>query len=187
MKTLILVLCAFFMQPVFAVNVIEQTAILALQEAKHSLTGKTIEHGGMIFARNSDFGSLVEYLEPIQGGKFDGVRVIDKDQLLKTDKMIGTYHIHLCMNGYYHQVFSTQDVIVAVLSGVPEFMLDECTGEVHEFDATVDKVHDTGIEAELFGSDCEKVVRHLPAGRIIGNINEIEIATEPLGVDDCKK
>lgn len=174
MKILLFLASILLMQPVFSMSLVERTAILALKEAKHSPTGMTREHGGMIFQRDSEFGPLIEYLEPIQGGKFDGVRVIDKDQLQPNDKMVATYHIHICMKDYYHAVFSYQDIVVAILSGTPEFMLDTCTGDIHEFDPKVDKIHDTGIEAHLFGPDCEKVDRHLPAGRIIGNIGETE-------------
>lgn len=174
-KISLFLLTSLLIQPLFANNLIENTAILALKEAKHSPTGMIREHGGMIFQRDSEFGPLVEYLEPIQGGKFDGVRVIDKDQLLKSDKLLATYHIHLCMAGYYHQVFSAQDVIVAILSGIPEFMLDTCSGEIHEFDSKIDKIHDTGIDGHLFGPNCEELLRHLPSGRIIGNIGETEI------------
>jgi len=155
-------------------NLVELTAIAALIAAKHSATGTTDEHGGMIFNHPTDHGIVVEYIEP-GGGNAVSVPVIDRKLLKdKNGTLLATYHVHLCMAGYYHQYFSVQDVVVAILSGVPEFMLDECTGDIHEFDPMVDRVHDTGIDGHIAGPHCEDLPRHLPSGRVIGNIHEVE-------------
>src|SRR5271157_2529722 len=172
MKLSILLLSLFLIQPVLANSLLETTAILALKTAKDSPTGTTLEHGGMIYGHPSDSGPIVEFMEPTPGGSSVAVRVVNLDLLKSGDILLATYHLHLCMTGYYHALFSTQDVIAAILTGVPEFMLDECTGEVHELDLVglrapfiAEKIHETGHEAKLFGSDCEKIIRILPAGK----------------------
>jgi len=176
MKSSILILALFLAYPALSNNLLEDTAIIALKEAKHSPTGKTLEHGGMIFSRDGgEWGMLIEYVEPYPAGSAYGVMVINKDLLLPHDRLMATYHLHLCMGGYYHQVFSFTDIVVAVIHAGPEFMLDECTGDVHEFDPAVDRVHGSaGIDAHLFDKDCNLLIRRLPAGRIIGNIGETE-------------
>jgi hypothetical protein len=135
-----------------------------------------MEHGGMLLTRSTLKGTVVlEYIEPTPEGNPTSVTVIDR-KWLETNlaTLVGTYHVHLCMTDYYHQYFSVQDVVVAILSGVPEFMLDECTGEIHEFDPMVDKVHDTGIDGHLMGPHCELLIKHIPSGRIIANLGETE-------------
>lgn len=174
MKTLGLLLTLFLALPAMATNLVERTAIEALKAAKHSDTGLTNEHGGMIYGHPSDSGPVVEFVEPTPHGSPTSVIVVDRKLLGSEDVLLGTYHIHLCLNGYYHAYFSTADVMTAIFSGVPEFMLDECTGEVHEFDPHKDKVRDTGIDGFIGGPNCERLARHLPSGRIVGNINEVE-------------
>ncbi len=171
MKTLAALSLLILSASAHGTNLLERTAILALKTAKASTTGTTNEHGGMLIERSS---KLIEFVEPTPEGNPTSVTVIDKKQLHWGDRIVGTYHVHLCMAGYYHQYFSVQDVVVAIFSGVPEFMLDECTGDVHEFDPHQDKIHDTGIDGHIVGPHCELLIRHIPEGRIIGNINEIE-------------
>ncbi len=180
--SLLVLLTVLFIQPALANNIVEDTAIVALKEAKHSPTGTTHEHGGMIFQRDSESGPVVMFLEPTPEGQFDGVQVIDKKLLLPGDKLLGTYHLHLCMKGYYYDRFSAQDVVAAIFSGVPEFMLDECSGEVHEFDVVGMKykeiretIRATGKVSHVFGPNCEDVEKILPVGQIVGNIGETEV------------
>jgi hypothetical protein len=133
----------------------------------------------MLIGRNSS----IEFLEPTPEGNEVSVTVINRKLLGADGVLLGTYHVHLCMAGYYHQYFSVQDVVVAVLSGVPEFMLDECTGLIHEFDPHRDHVFDTGIDGHITGPHCELLIRHIPEGRIIGNIDETEPEHEGPAVD----
>ena len=170
-----------------ATNLLERTAIEALRAAKHSATGTTNEHGGMLYWHHSDDGPILEFLEPTPAGSPTSVIVVNKDLLSGDDELTATYHVHLCMNGYYHAYFSTQDVIVSILTGMPEFMLDECTGDVHEFDSRRDKIHDTGIDAKTCGPNGEELDRHLPSGRIIGNIGETEPLHNAPGEPDDRK
>jgi hypothetical protein len=172
---------------------LQQDAVQALLAAKHNPTGTRFEHGGMLYAEWTPQGPLYRYLEPTAGGSPDHVRVIDKTLLKRSDVLLGTYHLHLCFAAkdwiYFHQYFSTTDVITAFISGVPEFMLDECTGDVHEFDPKVDKIRDTGIDTFVTNDKCKKIKRHLPTGRVIANIHEIEPPHEIAVEDDpdpCK-
>ena len=162
--------------PAFAANgLLEHTAVNALRAAKHTSTGTQLEHGGMLISRDTPYGRTLEYVEPTAEGKEASVTVIDRTFLHKGDVLVGTYHLHLCMFDYYHQYFSRQDVITAIFSGVPEYMLDECTGLVHVFDPKVDKVHGPGsIEAHITTPDGKGARVHLPMGRIIEDIGEIE-------------
>lgn len=166
----------FFAAPAVANSIIEHTAVNGLRVAKKESLADHREHGGMIFLLETEFGPIVQYLEPRDGGDRTAVRVIDKSKLPPGAVMVGTYHVHICMNGYYHEVFSKTDLIVAVISGVPEFMLDECTGLIHEFDTKLDRVRDTGIDANIVGSHGESVHIHLPSGRVIEDIGETETA-----------
>jgi hypothetical protein len=181
-----ILLLLFLAAPAFATTQLERTAIDALIAAKHTPTGKTNEHGGMIYVEQTESGPVFKFLEPTPEGSPTSVLVVDKSKLPPDAELVATYHLHLCMSGYYHAYFSTQDVIVTILTGLPEFMLDECTGEVHEFDSHRDKIHDTGIDAKTCGPNGEELDRHLPSGRIIGNIGETEVEHSIDATDDKK-
>jgi len=168
--------------PAFSNTLLQDTAIIALRAAHDSATGTVVEHGGMLIKSGDDY----RFVEPAQGDE-TGIRVVDFSQLKAGEQLIGTYHTHLCMAHYYHGLFSKQDVIAAYLTGVPEFMLDECTGEVHEFNSRVDHVWETGVPSHIFGKDCEKVDILLPVGRVVGNIGETEVLREAVYIDPCKK
>lgn len=163
-----------------AADLLERTAVQALKAAKHSPTGMQVEHGGMIISRQTASGRVLEYIEPTGDGDPTSVTVLNRKLLGPDDELVATYHIHLCMDGYIHAYFSTADVITAVFSSRPEFMLDSCTGLVHEFDPAVDKVHGPGSQDFVVATpDGNGKLRHLPSGRIIGDIGE----TEPMGPD----
>jgi hypothetical protein len=180
-RRLIALAMIFLSAPLFANTPLQDVAVQALKAAHNSKTGATVEHGGMLI-RN---GEGIRFIEPRQGEEA-AIRVIDRDILKEGDTLAGTYHTHLCMSGYYHQVFSTQDVVVAIFSGLPEFMLDECTGEVHEFNVKIDKIRDTAIVGHLFGENCEKVDKYLPAGYIVGNIGVTEKMRAAVKQEPCK-
>jgi hypothetical protein len=182
----LLALLLLFAPSAFATTQLERTAIDALTAAKHSPSGKTNEHGGMIYVEQTEYGPVFKFLEPTPEGSPTSVIVVDKKMLPEGAELVATYHVHLCMSGYYHAYFSTQDVIVTILTGLPEFMLDECTGEIHEFDSHRDKIHDTGIDAKTCGEHGEELDRHLPSGRIIGNIHETEVEHSIDATDDKK-
>jgi hypothetical protein len=163
-----------------ATTPLQDKGVAALRQAHDEPNGSSFEHGGMIVENQ---GTL-RFIEPFpENDQPDRVQSYDKRALLFGDRMVATYHTHPCMRDYYHQYFSTPDVIVAMFSAVPMFMLDECTGDVHEFFALVDGVHETGDDVEVCGPHCEKKIVHLPSGRIVGNIG----VADPEHVNYTKK
>jgi hypothetical protein len=173
---LVCLYCSYPLQAAYSpLSPLQQTALQALLAAKHSPTGTTYEHGGMLYAQWTPQGPLYRYVEPDEHGSPTGVRVIDKTILARSDALLGSYHLHLCMPGYIHDYFSTQDVVTALLTGVPEFMLDECTGLIHEFDPAVDHIGDPGFKVfNIDDGTCTGIKRRLPPGRIIYDIHEKE-------------
>src|SRR5271157_265592 len=166
----------------FANTPLQDKAIEALKQAHDEPNGSLYEHGGMIV---SNQGTL-RWIEPHPDNDSpDSVIVTDRHSLLAGDMMVATYHTHPCMVDYYHQYFSTSDVIVAMFTGVPAFMLDECTGDVHEFFTLIDNVQDTGATVGVRGANCAKLMRHLPTGRVIGNIGESDAEHENSEKADC--
>lgn len=166
----------------FATTPLQELAVKALRQAHDEPNGTIYEHGGMLIEHE---GAL-RFMEPFpENDSPDSVHAYDKKQLLAGDHMVGTYHTHPCMIGYYHEYFSTPDVIVAMLTGVPTFLLDECTGDVLEFFTLVDRVHETGDDVEVHGPNCKKMYVHLPRGRIVGNIGVREPEHVNLGREDC--
>jgi hypothetical protein len=157
---------------------LQDMAIAALTAAHASDTGTQIEHGGMLI-RGTD-GSL-RFFEPHVGDE-TGIQIVDFHILKQGELMMGTYHTHLCMAHYYHAVFSKQDVISAFLTGVPEFMLDECTGLVHEFDSRADQ-------------SATPRLRHRSSARtatswwyrIVGDIGVTERMREAVNLEPCKR
>ena|SRR5271165_634219 len=163
----------------FANTPLQDKAIEALRQAHDEPNGSIYEHGGMIVENQ---GSL-RWIEPHpENDSPDSVLSLDKHALIAGDRMVATYHTHPCMAGYYHAYFSIPDVIIAIFTAVPSFMLDECTGEVHEFFTLVDKVHETGDDVEVRGAHCEKKYVHLPTGRIVGNVG----VSDPPHYNDAK-
>lgn len=75
-------------------------------------------------------------------------------------KLAGTIHSHPCLADT-HEVgyFSPDDVGSTITEGVPGYMLDECTGEVHVFDPATDKAGDTYLKDDEI---------YLTKGRVIG-------------------
>jgi len=166
----------------FANTTLQQKAIEALRVAHDEPNGSVYEHGGMLVENN---GSL-RYIEPHpDNDQPDGVIALERRALLTGDRVVGTYHTHPCMVGYYHAYFSVPDVVIAIFSAVPSFMLDECDGSVHEFFTLVDKVHETGDDVEVRGEHCEKRYVHLPTGRIVGNIGVSDPPHENGAKTDC--
>jgi proteasome lid subunit RPN8/RPN11 len=161
---------------------IQNTAIAALKAAYDKPNGTVYEHGGMI-VENS--GAL-RWVEPHpDNASRDSVYAVDRKMLAKGDVMVGTYHTHPCMTDYYVPYFSTADVILAYFTAVPAFILDECTGDVHEFFSLVDEIHDTGDDLPVRGANCKRIIRHLPTGRIVGNIGEHDVEHDNPDKDDC--
>jgi hypothetical protein len=163
---LIALLALALAQAALATTPLQEKAIEALKQAHDEPNGSIYEHGGMIVANQ---GTL-RYIEPHpDNAQPDGVIAYDKSTLLAGDTMVATYHTHPCMVRYFHQYFSVPDVIIAIYTTAPAFMLDECTGDVHEFFTAIDKVHETGGDVDV-QMNCKSKTVHLPTGRIVGNI-----------------
>jgi hypothetical protein len=153
---------------------LEHAAIEALRVAKHT----DVEYGGMIVRRQTDYGAAYVYIE-MPAGERTSVMVIDRKRLLEGDVLVGIYHTHLCLDGYAYGLYSKTDVITAVFSGLTSFMLDECSGLVHEFNAKVDNIKATGEDVITIDDDGTVHARHLPAGRIVGDIGKKEPLQQP--------
>jgi hypothetical protein len=167
-----MLLCAalIFGRHALAKTPLEHTAIEALRVAKHL----DVEHGGMLVRRQTDYGPVYLYIEMPPGDR-TGVKVIDRSQLLEGDTLVGIYHTHLCLTGYAYGLYSRMDVTTAIFSGLTSFMLDECTGLVHEFNAKIDNIKATGENVIITDDDGGNVRSvHLPAGRIVGDIGQTE-------------
>ena len=90
----------------------------------------------------------------------DSVRVDDEDA--PSDwKVVADFHSHPCVPHHYTELFSGEDMMGAILGRKIAYMVDLCSGNVHEFLPGIDKpdmvpVHD-GTE-------------WLSAGTIIGHV-----------------
>ncbi len=158
--------------PALANTPLQDEAIRALRAAHDEPNGTIYEHGGMILVNSG----TMRYVEPHpDNDKPTSVFVSDRGMLLQGDMLVATYHTHPCIRGYFHAYFSPPDIWVQIISGVPEFILDECDGSVHEFFYRyVDKVFETGIDITYHNDKCELQKGHLPTGRIVGNIGIVE-------------
>jgi hypothetical protein len=153
-----------------AATPLEHVAIEALRVAEHT----DVEHGGMLVRRQTDRGALYYVYIEMPAGDRTGVMVIDRSRLLEGDLLVGIYHTHLCLDGYAYNLYSRTDVRTAIFSGLTSFMLDECSGLVHEFNSRVDDIRSTGGEINTIDDDGVVHVVHLPAGRIVGDIGHKE-------------
>jgi hypothetical protein len=89
------------------------------------------------------------------------------------DILVGLYHTHPCnSDAYFPQYFSPQDLVSAFFWHVPTFILDECTGEVHEFDPLRDRAADTGTVVRVLRKDGSRTWVRLPSGRVVGDIGD---------------
>ena len=148
-------------------NELETTAIHALKYINKIDDAKKWEYGGIIVLYK---GQYQYSMFPVTNKNVAAVTVDVTRLLLPGATLKGLYHTHPCSNDYYSQYFSQQDLVSPYYFGVPTFILDECTGDVHEFDPKIDKVHDTGRDIRVITIEGISQWIHLPSGRIIGNI-----------------
>jgi len=149
----------------------QTTAVRALRWAFFAQNGYRWEYGGIIVVHDGQLGHSVV---PGTLKMIDSVE-IDVDKLRAPgDRLVALYHTHPCKSKeFFPQYFSPNDLISAFFYHVPTFILDECTGDVHEFDPAGDHSADdpAGIVTILTKSGAQRRVRLL-AGRIVGNIGE---------------
>jgi hypothetical protein len=149
---------------------LQALAVRALRWAFYAPNGYRWEYSGII---TSHEGQLVYTVSPRTLKMVDAVEM-DADKLRTPgDVLIGLYHTHPCKpEEYFSQYYSPQDLVSAFFYHVPSFILDECTGEVHEFDPAQDRAFDTGTVVKVMRKDGSRNWVRLPAGRVVGNIGD---------------
>jgi hypothetical protein len=149
---------------------LQEMAVRALRWAFYAPNGYRWEFSGILVTRDGQLGysQFPRTLKLVDAAEMD----VEK-QRVSGDTLVGLYHTHPCKPGtYFSQYFSPQDLISAFYWHVPTFILDECTGEVHEFDPVLDRAADSGIIVRMRMRDGGKRWLHLPAGRVVGNIGD---------------
>lgn len=75
-------------------------------------------------------------------------------------------HSHPCAPKNVTQVFSPEDMIGAIVYRIPvAYMLDMCTGDVHEFIPNVTKIDEEQIDGEVWLSQ-GKIIGHIPPAKM---------------------
>jgi hypothetical protein len=153
-----------------ASDALEPAAVHALRWAFYAPNGHRWEYSGILVLHN---GHIMNNAFPRTLKKVDAVGMDAEKQLNSCDTLVGLYHTHPCKSKeYFSQYYSPQDLISAYFYNVPSFILDECTGEVHEFDPAVDHARDSGTAVTVLRHDGTPRVVHLPAGCIVGNVGD---------------
>ena len=143
---------------------LEQVAIHAEKAAFESASGQYYEYGGVIILRDG----VLTFTIPITNLNDRHVHIIPNPFMGKDDVLKGTFHTHPCrLETLFSQYFSVLDMNLTYDYNVPAFILNECTGNVQEFDPLKDnpKVHGEYVPG------FPKMV-YLTSGRIVGNIGE---------------
>jgi hypothetical protein len=149
---------------------LQATAVRALRWAFYAPNGYRWEFSGILTTRA---GQLVYSPFPRTLKLVDAAEMDVGKQLVSGDTLLGLYHTHPCKPGtYFSQYFSPADLISAFFWHVPTFILDECTGKVHEFDPVQDRAADSGIVVRMLMRDGRKRWIRLPAGRVVGDIGD---------------
>lgn len=154
----------------FDADAIQATAVRALRWAFYAPNGYRWEYSGILIRRNGELGYSVS---PRTLKKIDAVEMDPAKQQAPGDMLVALYHTHPCEpREYFPQYYSPQDLISAFFYHVPTFILDECTGDVHEFDPAIDRVSDSGVVVEIQTKSGRTRHVRLPAGRVVGNIGD---------------
>lgn len=149
---------------------LEPAAVHALRWAFYAPNGHRWEYSGILVLHN---GEIMNNAFPRTLKKVDAVPMDAERQINPGDKLVAIYHTHPCKSKqYFSQYYSPQDLISAYYYNVPSFILDECTGDVHEFDPAVDHARQSGIAVNILRRDGTPRLVHLPAGRIVGNVGD---------------
>ncbi len=90
----------------------------------------------------------------------DNVRVIDS--IGPSDwKSAAGIHSHPCLPEHEPSFFSPEDMIGAITSRIPQYMVDLCTGDVHEFLPGITKPDETLTNEGIY----------MTHGNIVGHVN----------------
>lgn len=142
---------------------LQSVAVHALKEAFNRPNGQQWEHGGIVFLRN---GQMIHTSPAITDSQSDSLWIVPRNLKGPSDVLLAMYHTHPCLpDSHFPQYFSVPDIAISLFERVPTFVLDECSGMVHEFDPTVDDPNKT--EETVTGG------HHVVIGRIIGNIGQV--------------
>jgi hypothetical protein len=151
-------------------NGLAPAAVHALRWAFYAPNGHRWEYSGILVLHD---GQIMNNAFPRTLKKVDAVGMDADKQLNVGDTLVGLYHTHPCKSKeYFSQYYSPQDLISVYFYNVPSFILDECTGDVHEFDPAVDHARDSGTAVTVMRHDGTPRIVHLPAGRIVGNVGD---------------
>jgi hypothetical protein len=149
---------------------VQMTAVRALRWAFFAPNGYRWEYAGILVSHDGQLGYSAF---PRTLKKVDAVEMDVERQRAPGDTLVALYHTHPCKpEEYFPQYFSPQDLVSAFFWHVPAFILDECTGKVHEFDPAHDRAYDTGTEVTVAQKDGRTRHVRLPAGRVVGDIGE---------------
>jgi hypothetical protein len=149
---------------------LEPAAVHALRWAFYAPNGYRWEYSGILVMRD---GEVMNNAFPRTLKRLDAVPMDATQQLNPGDTLVGLYHTHPCKpKQYLSAYYSPQDLISVFFYHVPSFILDECTGDVHEFDPLTDQVRGSGRTLTITQSNGISRVVHLPAGRVVGNIGD---------------
>lgn len=149
---------------------LQATAVRALRWAFYAPNGYRWEFSGVLVTRDGQlaYSPVPRTLKLVDAAEMDAGK-----QLVSGDTLLGLYHTHPCKpDAYFSQYFSPADLISAFFWKVPTFILDECTGKVHEFDPLTDRAADSGIVVRMLMRDGRKRWIRLPAGRVVGDIGD---------------
>jgi hypothetical protein len=149
---------------------LQAMAVRALRWAFYTPNGYRWEFSGILTTHDGQLGysPFPRTLKMVDAAEMD----VEK-QRVSGDTLLGLYHTHPCKpDAYFSQYFSPQDLISAFFWHVPTFVLDECTGKVHEFDPQQDKAADSGIIVHMLMRDGRRRWIRLPAGRVVGDIGD---------------
>ncbi len=151
-------------------SALQATAVRALRWAFYAPNGYRWEYSGILFTHDAQLGYSPF---PSTLKKVDAVDMDVEKQRVPGDTLVALYHTHPCKSEeYFPQYFSPQDLVSAFFYKVPTFILDECTGKVHEFDPVHDRAADTGTVVAVLRKDGTRHWLRLPAGRIVGEIGD---------------
>ncbi len=169
--SIVLLMAAMLPSPAFAdESELQETAVRALRWAFYFPNGYRWEYSGILVTRE---GQLSYSPFPRTLKMVDAVEMDADKQRTPGDTLVGLYHTHPCSSvDYFPQYFSPQDLVSAFFYHVPTFMLDECTGKVHEFDPLQDRAADTGTLVKVLRKDGTTHWLRLPSGRVVGDIGD---------------
>ena len=148
-------------------DTLEEAGVQASQRAANC--SHYYECGGIIALRPSDHKYVVG---PVQSSRSGDSVHFERNAPLGW-KVVANYHSHPCLpDTHYVDFFSPEDLMGDTMNKEPGFMVNLCTGDVHEFDPSRDSPNDTLVGDEGIYST---------HGRTVGNIGKSPSVEPSLG------